>query len=128
MFDCRRIALLLAILAMAISLSAQTAQRKVTLNWADTQTDVTYNAYRAPGDCTGTPVFAKLNTAPIAVKTYDDVGPPEGTYCYTVRAERDTLESGNSNLASANVGPPPVVPTAPTGVSVTVSVTVTVQP
>jgi hypothetical protein len=120
--------LLWAVLLTALLLPAQTAQRKVTLNWDHPDANVTFNAYISPGDCLTTPTFVKHNTAPITAKTYEITGLAEGTYCFAVRAERDTLESGNSNLASAVVGPPPVVPGAPTGLSLSVSVTVTVNP
>lgn len=120
--------LLWAVLLTALLLPAQTAQRKVTLTWDHPDSNVTFNVYRAVGACTGTPAFTKINTVVVTAKTYDDLGPAEGTYCYTVRAVRDTLESGNSNTVAAAVGPPPVVPGAPTGLSVTVTVQVTVNP
>lgn len=115
-------------LLFCCALLAQTAQRKVTLTWLDAinPAGTTYNVYRAPGDCTGSPTFTKLNTEAFTPKTYDDLGPPEGTYCYVVRAFRDTLESGNSNTASVAVGPPPTTPANPTGLAITVSVVVTV--
>lgn len=106
---------------------SQTVPRKVTLTWQHPATDVTYNVYRAPGGCTGTPAFSKINTAPVTAKSYEDMGLDAGVYCYTVRASREGVESVNSNLAGATVAPPVITPDAPTGLNITVTVQVQVS-
>jgi hypothetical protein len=85
----------------------------VELAWNDTinPPETTYSVKRAPGICSGTPVFATVATGLIA-KTYNDKPIPPGNYCYTVTATYNGMESGPSNTASAAVPAKP-----PTGIN-----------
>ena len=95
----------IALLA-CVNLLAQTG-KNVGLTWADdlNPSSTTYNAYRAPGSCSGTPGFAKINVSPIALKTYTDPSVPVGVYCYRVTAVYETAESAPSNSAGALIPP-----------------------
>ena len=72
----------------------------VTLTWTDTlnPAGTTYSIYRAPGMCSGSPVFAKLAAA-IAVKSYKDDTVTPGNYCYQATATLNGMESAPSNTA-----------------------------
>ena len=100
-----RLALLITL--AAISLSAQTWNSTVRVSWKDTvnPAGTTYNIYRAPGSCAGTPAFAKLNQSPVTEKTYEDNVPTPGVYCYMARAFSGGLESVNSNTDSSENAP-----------------------
>lgn len=81
--------------------------RSVVLAWTDPNvglTGQTYSVYRAPGLCSGTPVFAKLATA-VAAKTYTDAGVAPGLYCYTVTVTAASVESAQAVPSGATVGP-----------------------
>jgi len=95
----------LILMGMAFSLGMLDAQtHSVTLTWTDTMnpTGTTYNVYRAPGLCSGTPTFAKLASA-VAVMTYLDATVTTGNYCYEVTATYNSVESAPSNTAAAAV-------------------------
>lgn len=114
--------LALLTLALAAVLSAQSPS--VTLTWTDTLNppSTQYNVYRATGACAPTGLtFSKRNATPIAPKTYTETGVPGGTYCYYVTATDGALESAPSTTAAAGVPP-----SAPGGLSISVTVTVTV--
>jgi hypothetical protein len=66
--------------------------RTVTLMWYDSQPGVTYSIYIAPGDCTGSPVFA-LVAVGITVKNHVLRGIVQGQYCFTVTASYGLEES-----------------------------------
>jgi hypothetical protein len=114
------------VLAFCLALvgHGQTSTRSVVLNWTDTANPagVTYNVYRAPSACTGTPAFARI-TSGVIPKTFTDANVPYGTYCYVVTAVGGGIESAYSPTAGTAVGP-----YAPSGLtlSVTVNVNVTV--
>jgi hypothetical protein len=111
-----RLALLL--LFSATVAAAQTSH-SVKITWTDTvnPAGTTYNVYKANTNCTGTPTFVKLNTAPITTQSYTDTNVAAGTYCYSATAVGPGGESAQSNTGSANVLAPPSV----------ITITVTVQ-
>jgi hypothetical protein len=111
---------LIFLLVIASSLAAQT--RNISLSWNDQQSGVTYNVYRSAGSCPAE-TFAKINTAPVAVKAYTDADIAPGRYCYYVTAEAAGLESDPSNKAQADAKP-----FSPDGLTVVVEVAVTVSP
>lgn len=88
---------------LPLSLFAQT-QHSATLAWTDTlnPTGTTYTVYRAPGLCSGSPVFAKLATG-LATTNYVDSTVTPGNYCYQVSATFNGMESAPSNQAPAPV-------------------------
>lgn len=106
---------LIILLFISITLQAQ-ATRTVTLTWADAANPAvtTYSVYRAPGVCSGTPVFAKIATG-LTAKTYQDAAVAPGNYCYTATASTGGIESPQSTSAAAVV-----TPFAPDGLSITV--------
>lgn len=114
------------ILVFAIALSlvghGQTSTRSVVLSWTDTTnpSGVTYNVYRAPSACTGTPAFARI-TSGVIPKTFTDANVPYGTYCYVVTAVGGGIESAYSPTAGTAVGP-----YAPSGLTLAVTVNVNV--
>ena len=116
------LALLFAGLA-PVPVEAQTG-RTVDLTWNDTRNPLNtqYNVYRADVACTApSPVFVKLNTTPLAVKTFSNTGVAPGTYCYRVTAVLGGLpESAPSNTAEAGVGL-----ASPTGLTITIQVALT---
>lgn len=83
----------------------------VTLSWIDDRNPAgtTYSVYRAPGLCSGTPVFAKIATA-VTAKTYTDMTVQPGNYCYAVTATFNSVESAQSNTVQPAV--PAFAPTA----------------
>jgi hypothetical protein len=91
-------------LLLALPLAAQTASHSVTLTWVDTlnPTGTTYTVYRAPGLCSGSPVFAKIATA-VPALTYLDGSVTPGNYCYQVTATAGGVESAPSPTAAAAV-------------------------
>jgi hypothetical protein len=93
----------LLLLLIAWPLAAQTTH-SVTLAWVDTlnPSGTTYSVYRAPGLCSGSPVFAKLATA-VTVLTYLDSTVTPGSYCYQVTATAAGVESAPSPTAAAAV-------------------------
>lgn len=100
----------LLILLIGTTLTAQT-HHTVTLSWADDRNPpgTTYSVYRAPGLCSGTPVFAKIATA-VTEKTYPDATVQPGNYCYAVTATFNSVESAQSNTTQPAV--PAFAPTA----------------
>lgn len=100
---------LLMALSLAFFGTAAFAQgRSVTLTAVDTLNPAatTYNFYRAPGQCSGTPPFAKLNVGGSTVKTVVDLNVTPGAYCYTVTATLAAVETSVGNpTAFAAVGP-----------------------
>lgn len=112
----KRIILAVALL-FAVPVFAQ-ATHSVKLTWVDTlnPTGTTYSVYRAPGLCSGTPVFAKLASG-VTVLTYTDSTVTPGNYCFQVTATSGGVESAASNTVN------PVVPSFPP-TALTYSVTV----
>lgn len=81
-----------------------------------------YGIYRAPGVCNPTiSGFVKLSAMPTNTAAYTDTTVTPGSWCYTVRLLLNGAESVNGNLATASI---PV--SAPSGVTVTVNVTISV--
>lgn len=119
----------LALLLAGVLSPASAQTRRVTLTWADTAnpTQTLYNAYRLPAACGTTPSGAtqwvKLNPSPLNAKTYEDNTVSIGTFCYRVTAVLNNIESEPSNTAGATVGP-----FSPAGLTLQVTVTVTVNP
>jgi len=76
------------------------------LTWTDTQnpTGTTYNVYRAPGLCSGTPAFVKLASG-VTSLTFADATITVGPWCYQVTASVSNIEGPPSPQASATVGP-----------------------
>jgi len=106
-------------LLLLLLITASLQAHDVVLKWVDgvNPTGVTYNVYRAPGNCTGTPVYVRV-AANVAGLTYtDQTVISNTTYCYTVRSLLNAQESGPSNTAIAVI-PLDVVP--PTNLSVVV--------
>jgi hypothetical protein len=112
----RMIMALAIAMALPAAMLAQSAH-SVTVSWTDAlnPSGTTYDVYRASGSCAGTPVFVKMNAAPITALTYTDSGVAPGTYCYYVDAFLVGLVSAPSNNAPAAVPPFP-----PSAVSITV--------
>jgi hypothetical protein len=80
--------------------------RNTVLTWADADTGVTFNVYRASGVCpatTGAGTWTKLNAVPVTALTYTDltVGGVGSTYCYYVTALSGGIESAPSNMTGA---------------------------
>lgn len=115
-------AILVALLAGGVSL-AQAADRAVTfqLNWQDNSDNET--GFRIYKDA-GTTPLGSVGTN-ITAFQHKMTAPEGSNHCFAVTAFNDTGESARSNQACATV--PFVTPTAPGGVSVTVSVSVTVN-
>jgi hypothetical protein len=89
----------------------------VLLVWLDAINPpaTTYHVYRAPGACSDSSRFERVNAAPLAVRTYQDT-PTPGTWCYRVTA----LVAGVESVPSAPVAIL-VQPAAPTGLTATPS-------
>jgi hypothetical protein len=80
----------------------------VVLSWtastdAAANPTLTYNVYKFSGVCTttGSPVFTKINTAPVTTLTYTDSTVTTGTFCYYVTAVLNGAESAPSTQVSA---------------------------
>jgi hypothetical protein len=98
--------LCIAVLLCAASALAQTTH-SATLTWTEVSpnpTGTTYTVWRAPGLCSGSPVFAKIATA-IAAKTYVDTSVTVGGYCFAVTATFNGAESPQSNTKPAQILP-----------------------
>lgn len=97
-------------LLFALMLPAFLAAQSTTvkLSWQDTRNPAgtTYSIYRAPGLCSGSPVFAKVATG-VTAKTYDDANVAVGNYCYAATASLNGLESAQSNTVQVAVPPAP---------------------
>lgn len=91
------------LLLVAVALQAQTTH-SVALTVTDTlnPSGTTYSIYRAPGLCSGTPVFAKIASA-LTVKTYEDTTVQPGNYCYAATATFQGSESPQSPTFAAQV-------------------------
>lgn len=97
-----------------IPVKAQT--HKTALTWASVTGASGYNVYMAPGSCTGT--FTKINTAPVAISAYTDVGQLDGEVrCYFVKSIAATtlvesVPSGTflATTPTLTAGPPPALP------------------
>lgn len=102
----RKIFFVFALIAtFAMPAAAQATTHAATLTWQDTlnpATGTTYSVYRAPGLCSGSPVFAKIATA-VAAKTYVDSTVTPGNYCYAVTATVGGVESAQSTPGAAAV-------------------------
>jgi len=88
------------------------AQHSVTLAWgasadAAANPSLTYNVYRFNGTCPAgtTPVFTKVNTAPVTGTTFTDSTVALGNVCYYVTSTLNGAESTPSNTASGVVLP-----------------------
>lgn len=89
------------------SMAQAQAGRSVIVSWTDPNTGLTgqtYSVYRAPGLCSGTPVFAKIATG-LTQKTFTDPSVAPGLYCYTATVSANSIESPQASSVSATVGP-----------------------
>lgn len=110
--------LIIGILVLGVSIPAvgQTTH-SATLSWSDALNpsgSTTYSVYRAPGLCSGTPVFAKLATG-LTVLTFKDTTVTPGNFCFAITATVGGVESAQSTPVLATV---PAF--SPTNVTVTV--------
>jgi hypothetical protein len=108
--------LVLAVLLISSVAAAQAVTHSAKLTWVDSlnPSGTTYSIYRAPGLCSGSPVFAKIATG-VAVLTYTDTSVTPGNYCYQVTAVAGGVESAPSSSVLA-----PIPSFAPTGLQVVV--------
>lgn len=93
-------------------LVATVVANQVQLTWADDLNPpgtTRWKVLRAPGLCSGSPVFSPIATA-LAVKNYTDAAAPVGTSCYAVTATDNGVESSPSNGQQAAI--PTLPPTA----------------
>jgi len=69
-----------------------------TLTWVDAANPpATYNVYRGSGECLALPVMAQIKSR-ITEKEYSDTGVKVNrTYCYTVTATVEAIESNASD-------------------------------
>ena len=113
----------LALFLLSATLAFGQSNRTVTLTIGASPTaGVTgYNVYRAPTACNVSTLFAKITPTPITGLTLDDPR-PIGTYCYYATAIGVGLESAPSVKVEAVV-----TPAAPSSLSITVQVAVTVN-
>ncbi len=76
----------------------------VTANivWADGQAGATFNVFRAPGLCSGNPVFAKIASG-LTVKNYADSTVIPGNYCFALTSTINGIESPQSSTIMAAV-------------------------
>lgn len=122
----RKFALFLAALLAFAGLASAQAMSTVTLTWQDNlnPAGTKYNIYRATGKCGAEGLaFTKQNADPVSGLTYSQQPSDPGHYCYRVTSYLPNLpESSPSNTAEAGIPP-----RAPNGLSIAVSVTVTVQ-
>ena len=74
---------------LLLLLAKSPQQHSATLSWQDDTNPVgtTFNVYRAPGACSASSAFVRLNPQPIAVKSYVDTSvAANAVYCYAVSA------------------------------------------
>ena len=92
------LALLILPAAIAVPAFGQQSPHAVVLQWtaAPNQPGQTFAVYRAPGLCTGNPVFAKVAEG-VAVETFEDQTVTTGNYCFHVTAVWQGMESVPSN-------------------------------
>ena len=115
-------------LLILVAASAFAQARSVTVRWLANPADTGvsgYNVYRATGACSPAPApaaFVKRNATPVTTLVYNDANISLGTYCYYVTALGGGLESAPSGTAVAVVPPG-----APTSVTITIEVAVTVN-
>lgn len=97
----------------------------VQMTWVDNATNETgFIVERAVQPATGAPVFTQLATLAANVVTYTDAtAAPSQTYLYRVKAVNNVGSSPYSNTATAAIGS---LPGAPSGLQVTIVVSVTV--
>lgn len=97
------------IVSLLLAMSAVACARNVILNWDDVQNNVTWNAYRKAGACTGPGAFTKINPADLTVRTYTDADVPFGRLAYHVTAQvlvdGNPVESDPSTCAEVVVTP-----------------------
>ena len=113
--DALRVTLGLTFCFLVTGQSAHAATaRSVILTWKDPANPqgTTYNVYRAPGPCTGTPLFAKIASA-VALLTYTDQTTSADFYCYTVTA----VDTYGSESVYSNTWQASILPTAPAGLT-----------
>lgn len=117
--------ILWAILLAAGTALAQTQAANFTLTWVDqSNNEDGFKVERRLGQ-TGT--FAQVaQVGANVVKFVDPIGADTGgiTYCYQVRAFNTAGDSAYSNIACGTTPAVVVVPLAPSGLSVSVTVTV----
>lgn len=96
-------------LMMTLVATPALAQAAATLTWTDNATDETAQEIeRAPGTCAAPGTFAVVASVAANVQTYVDTTVTQGaTYCYRLRALRNTTYSAYSNLAQFS---PPAAP------------------
>lgn len=78
----------------------------VSLTWkasTSASTGLVYNVYRAKGSCPGQGVPVKVGTT--SKLSYWDSSIKFGTFCYTVRASLNGVESANSNMSEVRIRP-----------------------
>ena len=103
-----------ATLLLAVSSFAQSTH-SVVLNWtassdAKANPTLTYNVYRAPGNCSDPllPKPIKINSTPVRTVSFIDTSVSEGnSYCYIAKSALNGLESVPSNTAQAVILPSP---------------------
>jgi hypothetical protein len=123
----------LFVLAAFTAAHAQTQTASFNLSWQDNSKTVNdqedgFSVERRQGQ-TGT--FAEVGKTGQNVTTFADAiksDPGNVEYCYRVRAFNSAGNSGYSNIACGTTPIITVIPSAPSGVNVSVSVTVTVNP
>ena len=95
---------LFALALFSSGLCAQPPVHSVTCSWTDfiNPNGTTYNVYRAPGNCSGSPAFSQIASG-IAILSYVDTPVPAGDYCYQVTASLNGLESTPSSSVLAQV-------------------------
>lgn len=94
------------------ALTATVVGSQVQLMWTDAlnpTVGTTWNVYRAPGLCGGTPSYTQIATALVA-KSYTDATASIGNNCYAVTAVDNGVESAKSVAAVAAV--PTAAPSA----------------
>jgi hypothetical protein len=111
----------LALLVFALALSALAqSPHSVVLKWTDgiNPTATTYNVYRSPQSCAPGIMGTKINSNPITLLTWTDPTVVQNTtYCYTVRAYLNSVESVDSTGVTATI---PADLFAPSGLSAVV--------
>ena len=96
-------------------LVATVVANQVQLAWTDGLNPpgtTRWKVLRAPGLCSGSPVFSPIATA-LAVKSYTDATAPVGNSCYAVTATDNAVESAPSTSQQAAI---PTLP--PTSITV----------
>jgi hypothetical protein len=126
----------LSVLAASTAVHAQTQTANFTLSWQDNsgnnaQVNDQEDGFEIERRQGATGTFAQVGTVERNIVQFTDAiagDPGNVQYCYRVRAFNAAGQSGYSNIACATTPVITVVPSAPSGVNVSISVTVTVNP